>query len=134
MGKSGLHLVIGGKSLGKTKIVQTIVDNASDETPLLYVNMRVPSKAQSTDALEWNVCKKKLSEDGPQRICLSEQNSWWSAFLRLLEHLADLRRDHVEGAVETLLFLNIFSLRFPKHQPRGVLLLRQQWLQRRFQS
>ena len=49
MGKSGLHLVI---PLGKTKIVQTIVDNAGDETPLLYVNMRLPSKAQSTDALE----------------------------------------------------------------------------------
>ena len=52
MGKSGLHLVIGGKSLGKTKIVQTVVDNAGDEAPLLYVNMRLPSKAQSTDALE----------------------------------------------------------------------------------
>ena len=38
--------------LGKTKIVQTIVDNAGDETPLLDVNMRLPSKAQSTDALE----------------------------------------------------------------------------------
>ena len=32
MGKSGLHLVIGGKSLGKTKIVQTVVDNA-DASP-----------------------------------------------------------------------------------------------------
>ena len=34
MGKSGLHLVIGGKSLGKTK---TVVDNAGDEAPLLHV-------------------------------------------------------------------------------------------------
>ena len=52
MGKSGLHRIIGGKSLGKTKIAQTVVDNAGDEAPLLYVSMRLPSKAKSTDALE----------------------------------------------------------------------------------
>ena len=28
MGRSGLYFVIGGKSLGKTKIAKTIVDNA----------------------------------------------------------------------------------------------------------
>ena len=52
MGKPGLHLVIGGKSLGKTKIVQTIVDNAGDEAPLLYVNMRLPPVPSSDDLLQ----------------------------------------------------------------------------------
>ncbi|CAE7939505.1 unnamed protein product, partial [Symbiodinium sp. KB8] len=45
----GLHLVIGGKSLGKTKIVKTMVDQAGDAA-LLYVDMRLPP-VYSSDAL-----------------------------------------------------------------------------------
>ena len=50
MNTQGLHLVIGGKSLGKTKIVKTMVDQAGDAA-LLYVDMRLPP-VDSSDALE----------------------------------------------------------------------------------
>ncbi|CAE7759022.1 unnamed protein product, partial [Symbiodinium necroappetens] len=50
MKTTGLHLVIGGKSLGKTKIVKTMVDQAGDAA-LLYVDMRLPP-VDSSDALE----------------------------------------------------------------------------------
>ena len=50
MKTTGLHLVIGGKSLGKTKIVKTMVDQAGDAA-LLYVDMRLPP-VYSSDALE----------------------------------------------------------------------------------
>ncbi|CAL1125783.1 unnamed protein product [Cladocopium goreaui] len=113
MGKSGLHLVIGGKSLGKTKIVQTVVDNAGDEAPLLYVNMRLRSKAQSTDALEClqEEAKRRWTAKnlpfGAERLVAAG-----SAVLGALGK-ANLKKSDDEeigeGAVETLLslFLNI---------------------------
>ena len=113
MGKSGLHLVIGGKSLGKTKIAQTVVDNAGDEAPLLYVNMRLPSKAQSTDALEClqeEAKRRWTAKDlpfGAERLVAAG-----SAVLGALGK-ANLKKSDDEeigeGAVETLLslFLNI---------------------------
>ena len=113
MGKSGLHLVIGGKSLGKTKIVQTVVDNAGDEAPLLYVNMRLPRKAQSTDALEClqeEAKRRWTAKDlpfGAERLVAAG-----SAVLGALGK-ANLKKSDDEeigeGAVETLLslFLNI---------------------------
>ena len=113
MGKSGLRLVIGGKSLGKTKIVQTVVDNAGDEAPLLYVNMRLPSKAQSTDALEClqEEAKRRWTAKnlpfGAERLVAAG-----SAVLGALGK-ANLKKSDDEeigeGAVETLLslFLNI---------------------------
>ena len=113
MGKSGLHLVIGGKSLGKTKIVQTVVDNAGDEAPLLYVNMRLPSKAQSTDALEClqEEAKRRWTAKnlpfGAERLVAAG-----SAVVGALGK-ANLKKSDDEeigeGAVETLLslFLNI---------------------------
>ena len=51
MGETGLRLVIGGKSLGKTKIMKKLAADAGD-SPSLYINMRLPPKAKSTDALE----------------------------------------------------------------------------------
>ena len=51
MGETGLRLVVGGKSLGKTKMMKKLVADAGD-SPLLYINMRLPPKAKSTDALE----------------------------------------------------------------------------------
>ena len=51
MNTKGLHLVIGGKSLGKTKIVKTMVEEGGDAA-LLYVDMRLPTVARSSDALE----------------------------------------------------------------------------------
>ena len=113
MGKSGLHLVIGGESLGKTKIVQTVVDHAGDEAPLLYVNMRLPSKAQSTDALEClqEEAKRRWTAKnlpfGAERLVAAG-----SAVLGALGK-ANLKKSDDEeigeGAVETLLslFLNI---------------------------
>ena len=113
MGKSGLHLVIGGKSLGKTKIVQTVVDNAGDEAPLLYVNMHLPSKAQSTDALEClqEEAKRRWTAKnlpfGAERLVAAG-----SAVVGALGK-ANLKKSDDEeigeGAVETLLslFLNI---------------------------
>ena len=112
MGKSGLHLVIGG-DLGKTKIVQTVVDNAGDEAPLLYVNMRLPSKAGSTDALEClqEEAKRRWTAKnlpfGAERLVAAG-----SAVLGALGK-ANLKKSDDEeigeGAVETLLslFLNI---------------------------
>ena len=113
MVKSGLHVGIGGKSLGKTKIVQTVVDNAGDEAPLLYVNMRLPSKAQSTDALEClqEEAKRRWTAKnlpfGAERLVAAG-----SAVLGALGK-ANLKKSDDEeigeGAVETLLslFLNI---------------------------
>ena len=113
MGKSGLRLVIGGKSLGKTKILQTVVDNAGDEAPLLYVNMHVPSKAQSTDALEClqEEAKRRWTAKnlpfGAERLVAAG-----SAVVGALGK-ANLKKSDDEeigeGAVETLLslFLNI---------------------------
>ena len=105
MGKSGLRLVIGGKSLGKTKIVQTIVDNAGKEAPLLYVNMRLPSKAQSTDALEClqEEAKRRWTAEnlpfGAEQLVVG-----LSAVAEALGK-ADLKKgEDVEGGVETLLF------------------------------
>ena len=111
MGKSGLHLVIGGKSLGKTKIVQTVVDNAGDEAPLLYVNMRLPSKAQSTDALE---CLQEEAKRTAKNLPFGAERlvAAGSAVLGALGK-ANLKKSDDEeigeGAVETLLslFLNI---------------------------
>eukprot|EP00435_Cladocopium_sp_Y103_P003569 s605_g1.t1 len=110
MGKSGLHLVIGGKSLGKTKIVQTIVDNAGDEAPLLYVNMRLPSKDGSTDALEClqEEAKRRWTAEnlpfGAEQLVVG-----LSAIAGALGKADFKRGDDVEGAVGTLLssFLNI---------------------------
>ena len=105
MGKSGLHLVIGGKSLGKTKIVETIVGNAGNEAPLLYVNMRLPSKAQSTDALEClqEEAKRRWTAEnlpfGAEQLVVG-----LSAVAGALDK-ADLKKgEDVEGGVETLLF------------------------------
>ena len=105
MGKSGLHLVIGGKSVGKTKIVKTIVDNAGNEAPLLYVNMRLPSKAQSTDALEClqEEAKRRWTAEnlpfGAEQLVVG-----LSAVAGALGK-ADLKKgEDVEGGVETVLF------------------------------
>ncbi|CAL1135730.1 unnamed protein product, partial [Cladocopium goreaui] len=116
MGKSGLHLVIGGKSLGKTKIVQTVVDNAGDEAPLLYVNMRLPSKAQSTDALEClqEEAKRRWTGKnlpfGAERLVAAGSavvGALGKANLKKSDECDD--EEIGEGAVETLLslFLNI---------------------------
>eukprot|EP00438_Fugacium_kawagutii_P016281 Skav201195 [mRNA] locus=scaffold633:343960:345298:- [translate_table: standard] len=109
MGASGLHLVIGGKSLGKTKIVQTVVENAGEEAPVLYVKTRLPSKAQSTDALE---C---LQEEAKRRWTTKNLPFGAERLVTALSAVAgargkaDLKKGDDEGAVETLLalFLNI---------------------------
>ena len=109
MGEPGLHLVIGGKSLGKTKIVESIADNAGDEAPLLYVNMRLPSKAQSTDALE---C---LQEEAKRRWTTKNLPFGAERLVTALSAVtgalgkANLKQGDDEGAVKTLLssFLNI---------------------------
>eukprot|EP00439_Symbiodinium_sp_Y106_P014062 s6100_g2.t1 len=54
MNTKGLHLVIGGKSLGKTKIVKTMVEEGGDAA-LLYVDMRLPTVARSSDRNLTNV-------------------------------------------------------------------------------
>ena len=73
------------------------------------------SLAKPSQRMHWNVCKKKLSEDGPQRVCHSGQSGWLPPVLRFLGALgkANLKKSDDEeigeGAVETLLslFLNI---------------------------
>ena len=62
MNTTGLHLVIGGKSLGKTKIMNTMVDQAGDAA-LLYVNMRLALSSgdvlqclQAEGKRRWNTC------------------------------------------------------------------------------
>ena len=59
MQKPGLYLVIGGKSLGKTKIMQKMDQVVAAYSPLLYVNMRHPPQPESTDALECLQAKAK---------------------------------------------------------------------------
>ncbi|CAJ1345093.1 unnamed protein product [Effrenium voratum] len=59
MQKTGLYLVIGGKSLGKTKIMQQIAQEVAADSPLLCVNMRRPPQPESTDALECLQAKAK---------------------------------------------------------------------------
>ena len=76
MGKPGLHLVIGGKSLGKTKIVKTIVDNGGDEAPLLYVNMRLPPVPSSLDVMQ---C---VQAEGKQRWNEKNVPPWLTATSR----------------------------------------------------
>ena len=105
MGKSGLHLVIGGKSVGKTKIVKTIVDNAGNEAPLLYVNMRLPSKAQSTDALECLQEEAKRRWTAENLPFLAEQLVVGLSAVAGALGKADLKKgEDVEGGVETVLF------------------------------
>ena len=69
------------------------------------------SRAKPSQRMHWNVCKKKLSEDGPQRICHSEQNSWFPPLSLVTGALgkANLKQGDDEGAVEALLssLLNI---------------------------
>ena len=55
----GLYLVIGGKSLGKTKIVKKLAQEGIAHSPLLHVNMRRPPQPESTDALECLRAKAK---------------------------------------------------------------------------
>ena len=52
MQEPGLRLVIGGKSLGKTKIVSSTITRERNCFDLLNVNMRLPSVAGSTSVLE----------------------------------------------------------------------------------
>ena len=42
MEEPGLHLVIGGQSLGKSKIVETLVAQEGDDFRVLKVDMRLP--------------------------------------------------------------------------------------------
>ncbi|CAJ1404548.1 unnamed protein product [Effrenium voratum] len=51
MRTKGLHLVISGGSLGTTKILKTMVDQAGDAA-LLYVDMRLPPVPSSGDVLQ----------------------------------------------------------------------------------
>ena len=109
MGTSGLHLVIGGKSLGKTKIVKTVIEKVGDGAPLLYVNMRLPSKAQSADALEClqEEARRKWTADnlpfGAEQL-MTALSAVLGAFGK-----ADLRRGDDEVGVPALLasFLDI---------------------------
>ena len=61
MNTTGLHLVIGGKSLGKTKMMNTMVDQAGDAA-LLYVNMRLA--LSSGDVLQCLQAEGKRLQEG----------------------------------------------------------------------
>ncbi|CAE7298276.1 unnamed protein product, partial [Symbiodinium sp. CCMP2456] len=66
MNKPGLHMVIGGKSLGKSKVLQCIsTAKFQPQDPLLLVDMRRPPLTGSTDVLEClqEVAKKRWTED-----------------------------------------------------------------------
>ena len=38
--------------MGKTKMMQKIIDDADYDSPLLYINMRIPSKPGSSDVFQ----------------------------------------------------------------------------------
>ena len=97
MNTTGLHLVIGGKSLGKTKIMNTMVDQAGDAA-LLYVNMRLA--LSSGDVLQ---C---LQAEGKRRWNTKNVPRWLSDVETILRAMsaalarADFKKDEVvEGGV-----------------------------------
>ena len=107
MDTQGLHLVIGGKSLGKTKIMTTLVDQAGD-VALLYVNMRL--EFSSGDVLQ---C---LQAEGKRRWSTKNVPLWLSDVSKILRAMsasiarADFKKDEVaEGGVAEVfsILLNI---------------------------
>jgi len=107
MNTQGLHLVIGGKSLGKTKIMNTMVDQAGD-VALLYVNMRL--EVNSGDVLQ---C---LQAEGKRRWSTKNVPLWLSDVSKILRAMsasiarADFKKDEVaEGGVAEVfsILLNI---------------------------
>ena len=108
MGKPGLHLVIGGKSLGKTKIVKTLVDNAGDDLPLLYVNMRL----SSLDVLQ---C---VQAEGKQRWNEKNVPPWLTATSRAARAVlaavaqADFKKSVEAGVAKVWSFL--FDIKSPE--------------------
>ncbi|CAE7322828.1 unnamed protein product [Symbiodinium sp. CCMP2456] len=66
MNKPGLHMVIGGKSLGKSKVLERMsTAKFQQQDPLLLVDMRIPPRMGSTDVLEClqEVAKSRWTED-----------------------------------------------------------------------
>ncbi|CAE7839927.1 unnamed protein product, partial [Symbiodinium sp. KB8] len=66
MNKPGLHMVIGGKSLGKSKVLERMsTTKFQQQDPLLLVDMRMPPQMGSADVLEClqEVAKSRWTED-----------------------------------------------------------------------
>ncbi|CAJ1369092.1 unnamed protein product [Effrenium voratum] len=113
MQESGLHLLIGGKSLGKTKILRKVVEAVGNETPLLYINMRLPPKPESTDALE---C---LQVKAQQTWSAKNAPAWVGRSAKVIIALAQavgkesLKKGAAEGAVE-LAFAELLNMPEPQ--------------------
>ena len=98
MNTTGLHLVIGGKSLGKTKIMNTMVDRAGDAA-LLYVNMRLAlSSGDVLQCLQAEGKRRWNTKNVPRWLSDVEIRAMSAALAR-----ADFKKDEVVEGVDKFL-------------------------------